>query len=220
MPAPKSDAAITIPAIKQELLTITIIGDTPLIMHKWSEKAKKMIRDKQGKKATAAGREAKDPEQEMEDCIYHLPGGQPAFPAAAFKKAAVRACKPIPGIDMIDARGWFYVIGDPSDPSLVAITADKPIMREDPVPIGQGTDLRYRPEFRNWSAVLNIRFNENVVSAEQICNLISLAGFHVGVGEMRPEKPGGQDYGLWHVQLEQGATHDGTRQGKVGRDKA
>lgn len=38
---------IIIPAINIKRATITIVGDSPLIVHKWSEKAKKEMLDKQ-----------------------------------------------------------------------------------------------------------------------------------------------------------------------------
>jgi len=34
-----------------------------------------------------------------------------------------------------------------------------------------------------------ILFNSNYISAEQLCNLVDLAGFHCGFGEMRPFAP-------------------------------
>ncbi len=51
---------VAIPEIKLQTMTLNVIGDSPLIVHAWSEKAKKMILDKQMKKATGA-KEAKDP---------------------------------------------------------------------------------------------------------------------------------------------------------------
>ena len=43
--------AISIPAIEIRTATIKVVGDSPLIMHAWSDKAKQMILDKQMKKA-------------------------------------------------------------------------------------------------------------------------------------------------------------------------
>lgn len=47
MAVKKETEVITIPAIDIRTATITIKGDSPLIVHKWSEKAKKMMLDKQ-----------------------------------------------------------------------------------------------------------------------------------------------------------------------------
>ena len=44
---------------------------------------------------------------------------------------------------------------------------------------------------------MSVRFNANVLSAEQIINLFNTAGFGVGIGEWRSEKDG--QHGLFHV---------------------
>ena len=73
-----------------------------------------------------------------------------------------------------------------------------PEMREDMVRIGMGTaDIRYRGEFKNWSTILTIRYNERAMSLEQIINLFNIGGFSCGVGEWRPSKDG--SYGMFHV---------------------
>ena len=53
--------AISIPAIEIRTATIKVVGDSPLIMHAWSDKAKQMILDKQMKKAKSKGHDAKNP---------------------------------------------------------------------------------------------------------------------------------------------------------------
>ena len=95
---------------------------------------------------------------------------------------------------MTDMRRAFHIDGD-----LVEIKSEQhPQMRMDMVRIGMGTaDVRFRPEFRDWSADVPIRFNEAVISVEQIVNLFNLAGFGVGIGEWRPEKDG--QWGMFHV---------------------
>jgi hypothetical protein len=71
-------------------------------------------------------------------------------------------------------------------------------MRQDTVRIGMGTaDIRFRPEFPAWSAVLKVRLNRRSMTLEQLVHLINQAGFSVGVGEWRPEKDG--SYGMFHV---------------------
>lgn len=188
-------ASISIPAIDIKEMVITVIGDSPLISHKWSEKAKAMMLAKQTKQAKA-GREAKDPKQDYEDSIYRTESGGCGFPAVAFKAAAVAACRFVKGdIKMTEARGAFHVVGE-----LVEIQGE-PNMREDMVRLQMGVaDIRYRAEFKEWRADLVIRFNTGVLSPAQIVNLFNLAGFGVGVGEWRPERDG--SYGMFHVATE------------------
>ena len=47
--------SIDLPKIETGLLTLNIIGDSPLIVHRWSEKAKKEMLDKQMKNYDACG---------------------------------------------------------------------------------------------------------------------------------------------------------------------
>lgn len=181
--------------INLQTLGIRINGETPLIMHKWSEKAKKQIRDKQQKKPEAQkAKEARNPEQEFKEAIYTDTDGDYCFPSIAFKKAAVEACRQA-DITMALARTLFFVEGE-----FVKIESDEPIMREDTVVIGRGTtDLRYRPEFRNWSCELRIRYNADVISPEQLIGIFELAGFASGIGEDRPNRTG-NNFGMFTVE--------------------
>lgn len=186
---------IDLPKLSISRMDVTLIGDTPLIMHKWSEKAKKEMLDKQMKKAKLA-KEAKDPERDFEESIYRMPDGQPCFPVIAFKAAAVTACTSIGNITKVAARQAFHIDGE-----WALISGSEPRMREDMVRIGMGTaDIRYRGEFFPWFTTLTIAFNDRVMSAEQILNMLNTAGFGVGVGEWRPEKDG--QYGRFHVANE------------------
>lgn len=198
---------VEIPEINLRTMKLTIVGDSPLIVHAWSEKAKKMILDKQMKKATTA-KEAKDPWIDFCESLYWLDGmpdkpteediatARFGFPACGFKAAAVDAGYQ-QGIlaKKTTARGAFHIIGD-----MVEIKGT-PTMREDMVRIGMGTaDIRYRGEFKEWTAELIIRYNPNVMSAEQIVNLINMGGFANGVGEWRPSKDG--SFGTFHVKTD------------------
>lgn len=183
---------VAIPQIDLQTIQIRVVGDSPLVMHKWSEKAKQQMRDKQGKKARTA-REAKDPAADYEAATHYTEDGKYGFPSVAFKAAAVSACRFVEGIKMTEARGAFHVLGE-----MVEIEGERR-MREDMVRVGMGTaDLRYRPEFPKWSATLTIRYNARALSAEQIINLFNTAGFGVGVGEFRPERDG--SWGMFHVE--------------------
>jgi hypothetical protein len=186
--------AIELPALNIQTMELTVVGDSPLICHAWSKKAKEEMLHKQMKRAKQA-KEAKDPERDFQESLYHLPGGGYGFPAVAFKSAAVDACSHIAGVTKVEARGAFHIIGD-----MVKIDGD-PIRREDMVKIAMGTaDIRYRGEFRLWSATFDTRFNANVLSAEQIVNLFNTAGFAIGIGEWRPQRDG--SFGMFHVETQ------------------
>ncbi|HDZ27609.1 hypothetical protein LCGC14_2316580 [marine sediment metagenome] len=180
------DIEIKPPNLK--LINVEIFGTSPLICHRWSEKAKKEMLDKQMKKSKV-GRQAKNPEQEFKDSLYPLSDGSGyGFPAVAFKLAAVRAAQNL-NMHMTQARQLFFVYADDGD--LVRIQADEPTMREDMVRLnGKVPDIRYRGEFKEWKVSLKIRYNADIISAEQVCNLLNLAGFSVGIGDWRTERNG------------------------------
>lgn len=198
-----ASTVIELPRLNIEQLQIRLIGDSPLVVHAWSEKAKEMMRQTQQKKAKRA-KEARDPWADFCESLYWI-SDKPVkptekdvqkavfgFPSIGFKTAAVDACSHVDGVTKVEARGAFHVDGE-----LVAIEGH-PKMREDMVRVGMGTaDLRYRGEFFPWSVTLNIRHNANVLSAEQLVNLFNTAGFAIGVGEHRPQRDG--SWGLFHV---------------------
>lgn len=204
MAAAKS-AGIELPPLNIQTMKVTLIGDSPLIVHAWSPKALKQMADKQQKKASA-GREAKDPWADFCGSMYWLDGipekpteaevesARFGFPAIAFKAAAVTACTSIGSVTKIAARQAFHVEGE-----MVEIKSPAPpSMREDVCRVGMGTaDLRYRGEWSKWSVELLVKFNGGLMSAEQVVNLFETAGFAVGVGEWRPERDG--PYGRFHV---------------------
>jgi hypothetical protein len=188
----KSKGPIEIKKPDLRIIQIDVFGNSPLICHRWSEKAKKEMLDKHMGKPTV--KTFKNPQKDFEDSLYVLPAGAAfedatgfGFPAVAFKAAAVRAGK-MAGLVMTDLRQMFFVLADEDD--CVRIEGE-PTMREDMVRLNKNMpDIRYRGEFREWSCKLNIQYNAGVISDEQLVNLFQMAGFSVGVGEWRPEKSG------------------------------
>lgn len=181
---------IELPALRIETLSLMLIGDSPLIVHAWSEKAKRQMLDKQMKKAKQA-KEAKDPEADYEACFYRTEMGGYGFPAIGVKAAMVSAAR-FTDQKMTMMRGAFHI-----DCEMLSVIGE-PRPREDMVRVGMGTaDIRYRPEFVDWRIPVDVKFNANAISAEQIANLLNTAGFAIGIGEWRPERNG--QYGRFHV---------------------
>lgn len=181
-----------VPPIALKILKVRVVGDSPLIVHAWSAKAKQEMLDKQMGKARPK-REPKDPNADYEASFYRLEDGRYGFPSIAFKAATVSAARQVEGLTMVFLRGAFHISGE-----LTPIEGT-PRMREDTVRVGMGTaDLRYRPEFVDWAATLQIRLNSRAMTLEQLVHLINQAGFSVGIGEWRPEKDGAN--GMFHVE--------------------
>lgn len=206
---------IEIRPIKIQKVNIRIVGDTPLIIHAWSEKAKRMMLEAQMGLAKGKKKEAKDPVDDFIRSLYWLTpmpeemteegfqkavenGARFGFPVAAIKQAAISAAYRLGwSKNKMENRGMFFI--DSDEDGLIEIHSDTPIMREDMVKVGIGTaDIRYRGEFRNWYADLCISYNTNgSVSLENIVNMINAGGYVCGIGEWRPERDG--QYGMFHV---------------------
>jgi len=187
----KEVTRIELPKLEIRRMEVTLVGDSPLVCHKWAEKAKKEMLDKQMKKAKG-GKMAKDPNEDYKNSLYEHPDGGYGFPSIAFKRAAVDACSQVDGVTKVNARAAFHIDGE-----LVKIVGE-PSMREDMVRIAMGTaDIRYRGEFKKWKAVFTVKFNTGVFSPEQIVNLFNTAGFGIGIGENRPQRNG--SWGMFHV---------------------
>ena len=185
------DKVPDIPNLRINTLEIRLVGDSSLIVHKWSEKAKAEMRAKHAKEPLPK-KGKRDPEQEYKDSLYEYPGGGYGFPTIAFKAAAVTACSQVEGITKVLARSVFHIDGE-----LVKIDGE-PNMREDMVRVGMGTaDLRYRGEFKEWAVSLKVKYNATAITPSQIINLFDIAGFGVGVGEGRPER--NMAFGRFHV---------------------
>ncbi len=217
---------INIPPLELQTFTLKIVGDTPLICHAWSHKAKQMILQKQLKKASI-GRETRRPWVEFAESLYWLsekpnlddftdeqardvlqdiiPHSKFGFPAVAFKAAALDAgfqqgilVRNAGSGDLAKttARGAFHIIGDE-----LTVIDGIPTIREDTVRIGgavKNAGLCYRGEFKTWSTELLIRYNPRPITPEQIANLFRLGGFANGVGEWRPARNG--NFGTFHIE--------------------
>jgi hypothetical protein len=199
-------------------LRLRLYGDSILVVHAFSEKAKREMRDKQQKNAKKA-REAKDPVAEYNGARYltryHDGRMVDAFPAMTIKKSLVSACRLLDGIPMTLVKQTVFVnrsvelVPIEREPGVPYFgeygTTYAPPMREDIVRVngragpGSGTaDLRYRPEYSPWTIPIEVMFLPNIITPEQIVNLISYAGMGAGVGENRPEKTGGS-WGIYRV---------------------
>ena len=215
--AKKNEAAIIeIKPINIVTTTVRIAGDTPLIMHRWSEKAKRMILEKQMKKTKSSAKEAKNPVEDFIESVYWMEGKPSEYTEAAFEEACRNGARfgfPVTAIkqatissayrngitkDMASLRGAFFISGEGSE-LLAEVKGCAPTMREDMVRVGMGVaDIRFRGEFANWYMDLQVSYNANgAYTLDQIINLINVGGFSCGIGEWRPEKDG--NYGMYHV---------------------
>ena len=220
---------ITINPIKISQSTITIVGDSPLLVHAWSEKAKKqMLAEQQKENGKKLPRVKRDPFADFMNALYWITpkpeedtpaafekaveeGAKFGFPLIAIKQAATAACYRAGLIpNQVGMKTSFYLSAvdggnTGSGLELAVIESEKPpYCREDMVKVGginKTADLRYRPCFENWKIRLQINMVENGnFSMGSIINAINMSGFMNGIGEWRVERDG--DFGRFHVEME------------------
>ena len=183
-------AEIVVESFEQLTAYIPIVGISPLIQHRFDEKAIKMILESmEGKKTIKAKREPKDPVAEYERAKYLLENGLPGHPVTAFKIATVDACSLFPKeVTKVAVKRALFFRGEGPD-MLVPIQFEDCTMREDTVRVGMGSvDLRYRPSYEGWSCTLAVDYLPHVINLASVVTLVNAGGLG-GVGEWRPSAP-------------------------------
>ena len=215
--ATKNEIKIT--PLKKEIIQVTIVGTTPLIVHNWSVKAKQEMLDKQTKKKTGKKHDVKIPMNDFMESLHWLTdkpdlgetdeeaaeiwekavsnGARFGFPVTGIKQSIITgAYRAGLDIKMTEMRGIMYMTGatPASTNDIAEIIGPPPVIREDMVRVGgisKSADIRYRAEFPEWEIPFNIEYHaDGKYSLEQIVNLVNYGGFYVGIGEWRPDKDG------------------------------
>lgn len=191
---------------------VWIVGDTPLITHSWSEKARLDMLQKQVKALKPSGRKARDPDEDFRNSLYELRDGVYAFPTTATKLALMSAAHQDKGISKtsILSNVWLDCAMYRVKPALPDAVCDmpltriygaKPEMREDMVRVGAGLNktstLAYRAQFFPWAARITGRFNPTQVPPESLAFLFDEAGRACGLCDWRNEKRG--VFGAFHL---------------------
>lgn len=191
--------------------SIWLVGDTPLICHAWSEKARGAMLLKQVK-GTKPGKEARNPQEDFINCLYDMGNGDYGFPVTGVKKCIMSAAHKDRGIARTDVMGGLWLnaemvrtrpalAGAICDMPLVRIHGSQPEMREDMVRIGAGlsktANLAYRAQFTVWALKITGRFDPATITAEALAFLTNRAGTSSGIGEWRNERHG--VFGAFHL---------------------
>ena len=198
----KKEETVVLKPIKIKEVEITIKGTTPLIVNNFDEKTRRQILDTQMK--VPKEKEIRNQWEDFIRAFYWMTPMPKEYTQESFEKALKEGARfgfPARGIkasvvsgayrnkmtkDKVSLYGAFLI---PEE--LLEIKYEDVVMREDYVRVANGSaDVRFRPEFRNWTITFKMQYNENTYSLEQILNFINLGGFSCGLGEMRVEKGG------------------------------
>ena len=192
-------AEIQLQRIGRAMVNVRIEGTAPLIVNKFSQKARQLMLDKQ--MGRTVQRQPKAPDELYTASLYEMSDDRFGFPATAFKAATVDGARYFKGskITMTALKQMIFIQGEGSE-MLVPIDG-VPKMREDTVRNATGVaDIRFRGEFWPWSAVLPVVYVPSVIDVMSIVALVDAAGMG-GVGEWRPASKESKtgSFGTWRV---------------------
>lgn len=199
--AEEKELTIYIPELKTETIRLCLLGRTPMICNRMSEKAKAIILDPPPKKNQAEKQATTkhQPFQEYRDSPYTLKAEDaPTFIAvmsSAVKGAMAKAALDIPGAKKAQIERLVYAEGDYTavygKPYLfMAVVRQKDIEHT--------PDIRTRAILPEWAMEVEITYVVPTLNQQSIVNLLSAAGQTIGIGDWRQEKGKG-NYGLFRI---------------------
>ena len=215
MEKPIETKAIEIKAPRFQIVELDIQGTAPLVIHKFSAKAREQIIATQKAGSQAKGKRAREPKNfdEVYMGAFHVSkDGWYGVPAGAFRNGMISACRTV-GYKMTHAKLAVFVLAD-------GIEGDDgtPLVRIEGEPKKHTTyarndngsvDIRVRPMWETWSMKVRIRFDADMFSAEDVANLMMRVGMQGGIGEGRPDSKNsaGMGWGTFEIVNKQEKTN-------------
>lgn len=208
MTAVATREVLTIPAPNLKVLEVRIIGESPYVQHRFYKKAEIQATQEAGSTARSKkNRKARDFDDDYEQAKHRSAEGWLGIPASAIRNAMIAACRLV-GYQMTKAKLSVFCLADgegaEDGQGLVRIEGE-PEQTVMYVRNQTGVvDLRARPMWRKWSAVVRLRYDADQFTANDVMNLLARAGMQVGIGEGRPgsKDSAGMGYGLFTVEMD------------------
>jgi hypothetical protein len=187
-------------------IALLIQGTAPLVIERFSKKAELMAKMAEG--STAKGkkvREARDYERDAEDARYRdMNENWEGMNASAFRAGMISACRLV-GFKMTLAKLSVFVEADGFDshdglPLVRIYGASRTFTAHTRNATGV-VDVRARPQYPEWAAVLRIRYDSYQFRDQDVLNLIARVGGQVGIGAGRPDSKSsaGCGWGMFRV---------------------
>ncbi len=173
-----------LPKIVSMLLTIR--GVTPLIVENFNKKVRDQLLAKH--KGEAVGkRAAKDVDDLFVGSKYLDENGVDCFPCGPIRAAIIGATRLTDTEKMTTLKQTIFV-EHPTDPmrDMLPLEFSRCVQREDATRNANGQpDIRIRASYLDWSLKFKVNAVQNVLSSEQLLELVSHAGLG-GLGGWRP----------------------------------
>lgn len=193
--------SIQILEVEKVTMDFHVLGTSPLICNRMSQKVWHELLAPKGKKTAAekASQLKHNPKQEFRDSPYRIT--DPASPTllgflpTAFKKAMGTAALDMPGAKKTQILRLIYIEGQMLNlwgtPKLfMAVTRS--------ADINKTPDIRTRAILPEWAIKLSVTFTKPIMREQSIANLLAAAGIQSGVGDWRQEKGSGS-YGAFKL---------------------
>jgi hypothetical protein len=207
-PAPGLRAEkVVIAAPRMEVAALSIVGTSPYCQHKFSLKAQLQMEATQRAGTQARSRktrEARDFEANFLAAQHRSTEGWAGIPAPAFRNACIDACRLV-NFKMTHAKLSLFVEADGRDEQgmpLVKIIGAPRIHKSYARNANGVADLRWRPMWDEWRAIVNLFWDADQFSTVDVFNLMSRAGIQVGIGEGRPGSPNSNGLGWGCFRIE------------------
>lgn len=204
--------AVTITPPNFKTARFNIVGDAPLVIHAFSQKAINQIREKQEAGSVAKKGKKRDPkdfEANFQASRHLSTEGWDGIPASAFRNGMISACRTV-GFRMTLAKLSVFVVADGFEANgtpLVRIVKGEPHKHESYVRNETGVvDLRARAMFDpGWEAVVRIKFDADQFTVTDVANLLMRVGMQGGLGDGRPDSKNsaGMGWGTFTLKEDQ-----------------
>lgn len=178
-----------------------IMGTSPLILNRMSQKAKHELLLPRGRKTAVekATTLKHQPVDEYRASPYTLKDPDApallALPSTAFKGALRAAALDMPGAKKAQIGRLTYIAGDYVPIFGVPKLAMSIVRSAD---MNRTPDVRTRAIVPEWACKLSVMFSQPLIRAQAVANLLAAAGLTIGVGDWRPEKGAGS-YGQFRL---------------------
>lgn len=188
------ETTIDVQEMSTNRVEFCVLGRTPIILNRMSEKAKYELLMPKGRKTSAQKAQSlkHNPVQEFRDSPYTIPDDDAptylAHLATSFKAAIRGAGVDVPGATKAQLGRLMWVEGERiplyGEPRLFMAVTRSADMNRTP-------DVRTRAIVPRWACKLSVSFVTPQLNAKTVGNLLAAAGLTQGVGDWRPEKGSG-----------------------------
>jgi len=180
-------------ALKTAQLHFCVLGSSPLIMNRMSEKARQELLLPAAKKnhAERAASLKHDPIAEFRGAIYRTQGDnhptRVVMPGNAFGQALASAAIDIPGA----VKAQITRLTEVTDINVNVYGLPRlfmAVVRQSD--INRTPDIRTRAIFPEWAVQLGIRYVRDLLTEKTVINLLAASGILIGIGDNRRAKGG------------------------------